>query len=135
MEKEGKGHVVASFGEEAGNVPYTVFMTKESFINEQEEVVKSFTKAIYKAQQWVAETNSEEIAKVVQPYFEDTDVSMLATSIDRYKKQDSFAPTPLLKEEAWNNLQDIMEEAGELPKRAPYEELVNTDIANEVSEN
>ena len=134
FEKEGKGHVIASFGEESGLIPYTVFMTKESFINENENVVKSFTKAIYKAQQWVEETDAEEIAKVVQPYFEDTELDMLTSSIDRYKQQGSFASSPLLTEEAWENLQNIMEEAGELPKHAPYDELVNTDIANEVTQ-
>lgn len=134
FEKEGKGHVIASFGEESGLIPYTVFMTKESFIKENEDVVKSFTKAIYKAQQWVEETDAKEIAKVVQPYFEDTELDMLTSSIDRYKQQGSFASSPLLTEEAWENLQNIMEEAGELPKHAPYEELVNTDIANEVTQ-
>lgn len=134
FEKEGKGHIIASFGEESGQIPYTVFMTKDSFISENEDVIKRFTKAIYKAQKWVEETDAEEIAKVVQPYFEDTELEMLASSIDRYKQQDSFATDPLLKEEAWNNLQNIMEEAGELSENAPYEELVNTDIANEVTE-
>ncbi|MBO1005891.1 ABC transporter substrate-binding protein [Pseudogracilibacillus auburnensis] len=134
FEKEGKGHVIASFGEESDFLPYTVFMTKESYLVENEDIVKSFTKAIYKAQQWVQETDSEEIAKVVQPYFEDTELDILASSIERYKQQDSFAETPLLSEESWNHLQAIMEEAGELPKQAPYDELVNTDIANEVTE-
>jgi len=134
FEKEGEGHVIASFGEESGLIPYTVFMTKESMINENEDVVKSFTKAIYKAQQWVEEADADEIARVVQPYFEDTELEMLASSIERYKEQDSFATSPLLSEDAWENLQAIMEEAGELPKYAPYEELVNTDIANEVTQ-
>ena len=110
FEQEGNGHIIASFGEEAGNVPYTVFMAKESFINENEASVERFTRAIYKAQQWVQETDSEEIAKVVQPYFEDTDVSLLAASIERYKEQGSFAESPILEEEAWNNLQNIMKD-------------------------
>lgn len=135
IEAEEEGHIVASFGEESGKIPYTVFMTKESFIDDNEEVVTKFTKAIYEAQQWVEEASSEEIAEVVEPYFEDTSLEMLASSIDRYKEQDSFATDPLLTEEAWDNLQTIMEEAGELPKDAPYEELVNTDIANEITKN
>ncbi|HLR22726.1 MAG TPA: ABC transporter substrate-binding protein [Pseudogracilibacillus sp.] len=133
FEEEGKGHVLASFGEEAGDIPYTVFMAKESFIEKDEDAVTSFTEAIYKSQQWVADNDAETIAEVVHPYFEDTDVEMLATAIDRYKEQDSFATDPLLKEDAWNNLQDIMNEAGELPEEAPYEKLVNTDIAKDVS--
>lgn len=135
FEKEGKGHVLASFGEESGELPYTVFMTKESFIKDNEELVQKFTKAIYKAQQWVQETDVKEVAKVVQVYFEDTDVDILAASIERYKKQGSFAETPILSEDGWNLLQEVMNEAGELDQAAPYEALVNTSIAEDVMGN
>ncbi|BAC14272.1 ABC transporter substrate-binding protein [Oceanobacillus iheyensis HTE831] len=132
FEAEGQGHIVASFGEESGAVPYTVFMTKQSFIEKEDEAVEAFTRAIYKAQQWVDEQSAEEIAEVVAPYFEETDVEMLALSIDRYKAQGSFATDPILDEEEWNNLQGIMKEAGELPENVPYEDLVNTDFAERV---
>lgn len=132
MEKEGQGHVVASFGEESGKVPYTVFMTKQSFLTDNEDVAIRFTKAIYKAQQWVQDNSSEEIAKVLQPYFDDTDLDMLAASIERYKSQNSFATDPILDEEEWDNLKHIMDEAGELPADVPYEDLVNTKIAEKV---
>lgn len=132
FEKEGKGHVVASFGEESGKVPYTVFMAKESFIHDNEETVKQFTRAIYKAQQWVEDHHAEDIAKVIAPYFEDTDLEILTASMERYKEQESFATDPLLSEEEWNNLQEIMDEAGELPSDVPYDQLVNTEIADDV---
>lgn len=133
MEKEGKGFITASFGEESGNIPYTVFMAKDSYLKKNEAVVKQFTKAIYEAQKWVEQASSEEIAKVVQPYFEDIDLDILVSSVERYKAQDAFATSPLLTEEAWENLQNIMDEAGELPQLVPYESLVNTKIANEVT--
>ncbi|MBP2076425.1 ABC transporter substrate-binding protein [Oceanobacillus polygoni] len=132
LENEGQGHIVASFGEESGKVPYTVFMTKQSFMEENDEAVEKFTRAIYKAQAWVAENSAEEIAKVIEPYFEDTDLDMLAASIDRYKSQDSFATDPVLDEEEWENLKAIMDEAGELPADVPYTDLVNTDYAERV---
>ncbi|MBR3121045.1 MULTISPECIES: ABC transporter substrate-binding protein [Oceanobacillus] len=132
LEKEGQGHIVASFGEESGTVPYTVFMTKQSFMEENDEAVEKFTRAIYKAQDWVAENSAEEIAEVIEPYFEDTDLDMLAASIDRYKSQDSFAIDPILDEEEWENLKSIMDEAGELPADVPYTDLVNTDYAERV---
>ncbi|HLS10465.1 ABC transporter substrate-binding protein [Lentibacillus sp.] len=132
FEKEGKGHIIASFGEESGQVPYTTFMTKESFLNDNKETISSFTKAVYKAQQWVQEHSAKETAEVIQPYFEDTELEMLASSIDRYKSQGSFATDPVLGNEEWHNLKDIMDEAGELPEDVPYDELVNTSIAEEV---
>jgi len=135
FELEGAGHIVASFGEESGTVPYTVFMTKQSFLDDEEETVMKFTKAIYKAQQWVQEQDAMTIAEIVQPFFEDTDVELLASSIERYKNQGSFATDPILDEEEWENLKAIMDEAGELPEDVPYEDLVNTDFAEQVIEN
>ncbi|MEN2768316.1 ABC transporter substrate-binding protein [Ornithinibacillus xuwenensis] len=136
FEKEGNGHVVASFGEESGHVPYTVFMSKQSYLEANKENIEKFTSAIYKAQQWVQETDSAEIAETIQGYFEDVDLDILTSSIERYKSQGSFATDPILDEEEWNNLKAIMEEAGELPEgNISYDELVNTEIAEDVINN
>ncbi|OLO38012.1 hypothetical protein BTR23_12745 [Alkalihalophilus pseudofirmus] len=132
FEQEGIGHVVRSFGSESGTVPYTVFMAKKSFINKNEETIEQFTRALYRGQQWVQNQPIEEVAEAIMPYFDDTSLDIIEQVIDRYKSQGSYAPTPLLSEEAWNNLQDIMDNAGELPQRVNYGELVNTTIANRV---
>lgn len=132
FEQEGQGHIIASFGEESGKVPYTVFMTKESYLEDNQENVEKFTRAIYRAQKWVAENDASTIAEVIAPYFEDTDLDILTSSIERYKSQGSFAEDPFLDEEEWENLKTIMDEAGELPIDAPYDDLVDTNVAEEV---
>jgi NitT/TauT family transport system substrate-binding protein len=132
FEKEGKGHIIASFGKESGHVPYTTFMTKQSYLKENPETIEKFTRAIYKAQQWVEENSAEDIAKAIQSHFPDTDVELIATVVERYKSQGSFATDPILDEEEWNNLQDIMDEAGELPAQIEHKTLVNTNIAKDV---
>ena len=134
FEKEGKGHIVASFGTESGHLPYTVYMAKESYLKVNKDTVQKFTYALQQAQKWVQETDSKEIAKVISPYFENTDLDIIATVIDRYKKQGSFAENPILDKEEWNNLQNIMKQAGELPARLKYEDLVNTKFAKKAAE-
>ncbi|MDQ0339849.1 NitT/TauT family transport system substrate-binding protein [Caldalkalibacillus uzonensis] len=129
FEMEGIGHVVASFGVESGHVPYTSYMAKQSYITKNEEVIQRFTNALYRAQQWVYEQPSEEVAKVIAPFFEDTDHDVLVQVIDRYKEQKSFKPDPLLEKSHWELLQDIIEEAGELKERVDYEVLVNSTFA------
>ncbi|MGG1629999.1 ABC transporter substrate-binding protein [Rossellomorea sp. NRS-1567] len=133
FEQEGKGHIVASFGTESGHVPYTTFMSKDSYMKENKETVEKFTEALYKAQAWVAENSAADIAKVIEPYFEDTELSLIETVVDRYKSQGSFATDPILDEEEWNNLQNIMDEAGELPQSVDHETLVNTSIAEKAA--
>ena len=129
FEQEGKGHIVASFGTESGHVPYTTFMSKDSYMKENKDAVEKFTKALYKAQQWVEENSAADIAKVIEPYFEDTELDLIETVVDRYKSQGSYATDPILDEDEWNNLQTIMDEAGELPQTVDHQTLVNTSIA------
>lgn len=133
FEQEGVGHIVASFGMESGHVPYTVFMTKQSYIDKNSEIVEKFTRAIKKAQDYVYSAPADEIAEVIAPYFENTDTKLIAKVVERYRNQQSFAKDPILDEEEWENLQNIMDEAGELPKRVDYNDLVDTTFAKKVS--
>nr|WP_226673713.1 ABC transporter substrate-binding protein [Rossellomorea aquimaris] len=133
FEQEGKGHIVASFGTESGHVPYTTFMSKDSYMKENKDAVEKFTKALYKAQQWVEENSAADIAKVIEPYFEDTELDLIETVVDRYKSQGSYATDPILDEDEWNNLQAIMDEAGELPQTVDHQTLVNTSIAEKAA--
>ncbi|AST92950.1 hypothetical protein BC6307_17495 [Sutcliffiella cohnii] len=132
FEKEGIGYIVASFGTESGLVPYTTFMSKQSYINENEETVEKFTRALYKAQQWVDNHSAKEVAEVIQSYFDDTELELIEMVVDRYKSQGSFATDPILDKQEWENLQAIMEEAGELPTQVDHGTLVNTNIAENV---
>jgi NitT/TauT family transport system substrate-binding protein len=134
FEQKGIGHIVASFGKESGKIPYTTFMTKESYLKDNKDLVERFTRAIYKAQQWVDSHSAKETAKVIEPYFKDTPLDLIETVTDRYKSQHSFATNPILDVEEWNNLQTIMKEAGELPQQVEHEVLVNTEIAESVAE-
>ncbi len=129
FEQEGKGHIVASFGEQSGHVPYTVFMAKKSYMNENRDVIERFTKAVHKAQKWVEEHSAAEIAESIAPYFEDTPKDLIEIVVDRYKSQGSYATDPILDEEEWNNLKSIMKEAGELPADIDHSELVNNEFA------
>ncbi|EIT85540.1 nitrate/sulfonate/taurine/bicarbonate ABC transporter periplasmic protein [Fictibacillus macauensis ZFHKF-1] len=129
FEQKGIGHVVASFGKESGKLPYTSYMAKESFLKSHGDVLQRYTKALYKAQQFVESHSAEETAKLIAPYFEDTSVTLIEKVVQRYKEQHSYAKTPLLQEEAWNNLQRIMKSAKELDHPAPYKQYVNTTFA------
>ncbi|MBM7541405.1 ABC transporter substrate-binding protein [Amphibacillus cookii] len=130
--EDGIGHIVASFGEASGQVPYTVFMAKESFLEAHDQAVLKFTKALYRAQQYVNSAAPDEIAEIVQPFFAETDRALLASSVERYQTQGAYATTPLLEEAAWEHLKVIMDQAGELPADIDYQDLVNTNFAEEV---
>lgn len=131
FEAQGVGKIVASFGEELGEIPYTVFMTKESNLQDK-EMIESFTKVLYKAQNWVYEADAADVAKSIAPYFEDTDLALIEQVVTRYRDQQSFATNPIIDESEFQNLLDVMREAGVLEAEVKYEQLVNRSFADEV---
>lgn len=134
FEKEGKGHVVASFGVESGQLPYTVFMSKQSYIKKNAETVQKFTNAIQKAQQWVAGHTPEEITDAIMPYFKDTDREIIVSAVKRYQEQGTYATDPILDEAEWNNLLDVMDNAGELKERVTQDAIVDNSFAEKAKE-
>ena len=127
-----KGYVVASVGEAAGEVPYTAYCAKKSYIEENSEIIEGFTRAIYRGEQFVEQHSANEIAEIIQDFFPDTTVESLTKSVQTYKDIDAWKENPILKEEAFDKLQLIMTEAGELDKKAPYEMIVNNSFAEKV---
>ena len=128
-EEAGKGYVVASVGEASGEIPYTAYFAKKSYIEKNKDIIQGFTNAIYKGQQWIKQHSAKEIAEVIQDFFPDTDLDMLTKSIQSYMYIDAWNDTPVLKEEAFNRLQTVMKEAGELDKEAPYNKVINNEFA------
>ncbi len=132
LEAEGVGYIVASVGQDSGEIPYTAYFALSSYIEENSDVIQKFTNAVYKGQQWVASATPEEIAKMIAEFFPDTDLEILVSSIARYQEIDAYMADPFMTKESFDRLQDVMEEAGELTKRASYEDVINNTFAFEV---
>lgn len=127
-EKEGKGYIVASVGEAAGEIPYTAYFAKKSYLSENKDLVQRFTDAIYEAQIWTKEHSSEEIAEAIKDFFPDTETELLAEVIQNYKDIDAWNDNPTLTEESFDRLQEVMIQAGELKEKVPYEAIVTNEF-------
>ena len=135
LEKNNFGYVVASLGELGGEVPYTVYNAKKSYIDKNKDIILGFTKAIQKGIDYVKSHESKEIASIILNYFPDVSLDDLTIIIERYKKIDSWYDNVLITEENFNHVQEIMESAGELTKKAPYDKLVTTYFAKKIITN
>ena len=133
-EEQQKGYIVASVGEEAGEIPYTAYFAKKSYIEENEDIIRKFTEAIYKGQQWVKEHSAKEVAESIESFFPDTDIEQLANAVQSYKDIDAWNDTPVLTQESFDRLQEVMTMAGELKEKAPYDKIINNKYAKEVIE-
>lgn len=132
LQQEGKGYIVASVGEASGDIPYTAYFAKKSYIEENSDLIQRFTNAVYKGQQWVATHTDAEVAEAVKDFFADTSIELLTASVASYRAIDAWNTDPVMSEESFNRLQAVMTQAGELTKTADYDKVVNNTFAAQV---
>ena len=133
LEKQGAGYVVASLGVDSGYVPYTSYSAKTSYMEKNPDIMQKFTNALQKGMDYVQKHTPEEIARVIEPQFPETDLDTITAIVKRYYDQDTWKENLVFGQEEFELLQDILEDAGELKERTPYEELVNTEFAQNAS--
>lgn len=117
---------MASLGELGGVVPYTAYNARISFIKENPEVIKSFTKAVQKGLDYIHNTSSEKIAENILSFFPDTPLNDLISAIDRYKENDSWPKETKFTKDSFDHLQEIIVEAKVLKEdeKVLYEDLI-----------
>ena len=131
LELEGNGYVVASLGTDSGYVPYTAYCAKKSYLAMHPDLIQRFTSALQKGMDYVNSHTAEEIAKTIQPQFSDTPLENITKIVKRYQDQDTWKENLIFERSSFELLENILEEAGELQTRVPYENLVTTEFAEQ----
>ena len=132
FEKAQKGYVVASIGKDSGEIPYTAFMATKEYILNNEKTIKAFLRAVYKGINFVNEASEEELANALKGQFPSTSDESIVLSVRRYIECDAWKKNMTMLEEDYNLLQTVIESAGELETRVPFEHLVINTYANEI---
>lgn len=135
LQAEGKGYIVAAVGDAVGDLPYTAYFAKSSYMEENPELIQGFANAVAKGEAWVKTHSAKEVAKLVAPRFADTDLELLTSAVENYQKVGAYCETPAMSEEGFERLQTIMESAGELSQRAAFDAVVNNTFAEKSASN
>lgn len=134
LQQQGQGYIVASVGEAAGDIPYTAYFAKKSYIEKNSDLIQRFTNAVYRGQRWVATHSAREIAETVLSFFPDTSLDLLTKAVESYQGIDAWNTTPVMGKDGFDRLQAVMTEAGELDKTADYAKVVNNAFAEKAIE-
>ncbi len=129
LEKEGNGYVVASLGKLGGEVPYTTYMAKKSYLNKNPKVIEGFTRAIQKGLDYTFSHSDKEVAEVIQKHFPDTSLDDLTEVVKRYRDNDSWYETTYITEDGFKRVQDIMMYSNQLNEYVSYEDLVDNEYS------
>ncbi len=121
----GNACIVESIGSLAGEVPYTAFYARKSYLEGNKELLTKFTNALAKGLTYVLETDNETIANVILPQFPDSSLNDIITILENHKKYDAWLTTPYITEESFTNLEDMLIENDLLEDYVPYSKLIH----------
>lgn len=130
--KEGKGYIVSSIGMDSGEIPYTCYTATAKYIKNHGDNVEKFLRAVWRGTEYVMNHSAEDCAKLVAPYFVGTTTDLLTNAIENYQTHDTWMTTPVTDKAAFERIQDIMENAGELSKRVSYDVIIDNTYAERV---
>ncbi len=130
LESEGFGYVIASIGEKSGEMPYTAFYSKKSYLENNKELLQKVNNALNKGIEYTKNHPVEETAQVILPQFPDTSLTDLTNIVKRYKESDSWLNTTYISESIFKNLEKLMMENDLLESYVPYNKLIE-NLSNE----
>ncbi|MCQ2439817.1 MAG: ABC transporter substrate-binding protein [Oscillospiraceae bacterium] len=125
VEREGRGVVLASLGQESGEIPYTAFFALKSTLRDRPELIDGFTRALRRSQTWVQEHSAAEIAEAIAPQFPDSDPELLTAVCQRHLDIDAWCAVPEMTKESFERLETVMRSAGELSEFADFDAIVD----------
>ncbi len=128
----GQWHIVASVGEQSGEIPYTSFIALGSYINNNKTKLEKFMKALKKAHEFINTHTEYEVAEAIVKQFPSTTINSIETSIKSYKNINAWKTNLQATEDSFTRLQDVMQNAGELTNRVPFANIVDNSIAKSV---
>lgn len=128
VENLGFGYVLESIGNLGGNVPYTAYNARKSFIEENPDIIEKFNAAINKGLEYVNNNDSSIIANDIISFFPDTSIEDMIKIIDRYKGIDAWKYNTSISEDEFMLLQDIMKNSNELDNYVSYDDLIYSKL-------
>lgn len=131
-EVNSKGYIVASVGQASGEIPYTAFTAKSSYLKNNAKKCEKFLTAVMKGYYFIMNSSLDAVASSLKPSFSDTSLESIKTAVEQYKLIDAWNNTPVMQADAFDRLQTIMMSAGELDEKVSFSSVVNNDIAFKV---
>ena len=128
----GTWHIVASVGEQSGEIPYTSFIALDSYMKDNPETIKAFLRALKKAFQFMDSHTEREVAEAIVKQFPSTSIASIETSIKSYKNIDAWKKDMQATSQSFDTLQNVMINAGELQTKSSFNNLVNNSYAKAV---
>ncbi|HEY0181485.1 MAG TPA: ABC transporter substrate-binding protein [Rhodopila sp.] len=127
----GEGHLWYAAANR-GLTAYTTFVTRRSVLVSKRDELLGMVRAMYRTLRWIRATPGAEIQRVLADYFPDVPPAIYAAAVDRYRALELYGPDPVTRREGFDRLAAAMRSGGALQRAVPFEECVDTSLAEQV---
>lgn len=129
LEKAGNGYVLESVAKYAGQLPYTCFVAKSSFLSSNSQKAESFLKAVKKGYNYLMTNTYETSARALQASFSGMTIEELAIAVKEYLAINAWSSDMVLSEASFNRLLDVLNGASNQVYSPDYTKLVDNTFA------
>ncbi len=134
LQKEGNGYVLDAVGEFSGYLPYTVFATKQSFLDDKSEQAEKFLQAVYNGYTYIATHTSLEAAQALAPSFSGMTTEELQIAVEQYLAIDAWCSSPVMTEASYTKMMEIINSTSDTQYTVNYSQIVDNTIATRITD-
>lgn len=104
----------------------------KKFAKENPETVQKFVNAVVKAEKWIEEHSTEEIAELASPLYEGTPVETLAKKIDISKK--IYSTDGMISKDGYSSVEQFAIGTGVIKEPIGYENIVDMSFVEKANQ-
>ena len=122
LEHDGLGQMAASVGSAIGPIAFSSLCAKRSWL--KTDMAKAFLNAYQQAMLDIIEMPADKIAAIIHDFLPDIDRDVLITTLDTYKKLDTWKANITINSNSYNNLLKVFLHSGYITKEHPMESCI-----------
>ncbi|MBP3345273.1 MAG: ABC transporter substrate-binding protein [Clostridia bacterium] len=134
LEKAGNGYVLESVATYSGQLPYTCFTAKTSYLEKHSDKAEKFLKAVKRGYAYLNEESRTAAAEALAPSFAGMTIEELEIAVEEYLSINAWSSDMILSEASFNRLIDVLNGASSTTYSPDYEVLVDNSFAQKLLE-
>lgn len=133
LANEGKGYVVSAVGAVSGEIPYTCFATKSSYLKNNSEQAEKFLKAVKRGYDYIAQNDSTLVAQALTASFAGMSIEELKIAVEQYLAIDAWSNDLIMSQSSFEKLVDIINSTQNTSYSPDFNELIDNSLAEKIS--
>ena len=133
LEKAGNGYVLEAVATYSGQLPYTCFTAKSSYLKDNSDKIEKFLKAVKKGYDFLKNESYADSAKALMPSFSGMTETELAIAVEMYLSINAWDNDMVMTKDSFDRLIDVLNTASQDTYSPEFSTLVDNSFAQKIA--